>query len=664
MKSRLITTLAALAWALHGLSSTAAEPPAIAPHPSKDVSSKDVFGLARLHSYHLELSAKEWATLQDVTGGMRFGPPGGPPPQPPEKKLDTSVERHKSLGFGMEFPWAHATFSEDGKTYKDVGLRYKGNGSYMGTTRSLKRNLKVDLDHYDEDLRYYGLKTINLNADSMDGTRSKEALSFALFRAAGVPAPRTAFAQVTLTVAGKYDKELLGLYTVVEQVDRAFLKEHFKNYKGMLLKPERLRGLEYLGDDWNSYKERYQPKHTPTKDEAKRFIEFAKLVNKGDDEQFRKEIGSYLDIDEFLRFLAVNGFLVNLDSFLGVGHNYYIYLNPQTNKFVFIPWDLDLSFGGFPMGGGTPEQQMDLSMKHPHSGQNKLIDRLLAIKEVDAQYQKLLKELAVTCFTKERLVKDLDLIEKTIKEPLAKEIAAVKARKEPQGGFGPMGGMFGKPIDLHTFIDKRIASVANQLAGKSKGFVSTGFGFGPPGGPGGFGLGNFMAKPILEALDTNKDDSLTPDELKAGIKKFFAESDTEKKGKLDEKALAAGLTRIWPMPPGFGPRPGGPGGPPPGGPGRPGGPPGGFGPGGFNPGTFVASGIMRRADPDKKGTVTLDQLLKTADTLFSEVDKEKKGKLDEKTLATAINLLTAPPPGAGPPGGPLPQPKPPEDKKP
>src|SRR5205085_8062526 len=116
------------------------------------------------------------------------------------------------------------------------GVRFKGNASYMASSRGLKRNFKIELDHYDTDLRFHGLKTINLNAGAMDPTKGREALSFAVIRAAGVPAPRTAYAEVTLTVPGKYDRELLGLYTVVEQVDRTFLKDRFKNSKGVLLK--------------------------------------------------------------------------------------------------------------------------------------------------------------------------------------------------------------------------------------------------------------------------------------------------------------------------------------------------------------------------------------------------------------------------------------------
>src|SRR5207248_9690156 len=131
-------------------------------------------------------------------------------------------------------------------------------------------------------------------AGSLDPTRSRETLAFAVFRAAGVPAPRTAFAEVTLTVPGKYDKELVGLYTVVEHIDGRFLKDRFKSDKGLLMKPARMRGLDYIGDEWDKYKGQYQPQSEPTKEQAGRVIAFAKLVNQGNDEEFRKEIGSYL----------------------------------------------------------------------------------------------------------------------------------------------------------------------------------------------------------------------------------------------------------------------------------------------------------------------------------------------------------------------------------
>ena len=56
------------------------------------------------------------------------------------------------------------------------------------------------------------------------------------------------------------------------------------------------RGLEYLGEDWQRYEDRYQPKTEPTGKQKRRLIEFTKLVNQGSDERFQKEIGNYLDV--------------------------------------------------------------------------------------------------------------------------------------------------------------------------------------------------------------------------------------------------------------------------------------------------------------------------------------------------------------------------------
>ena len=71
---------------------------------------------------------------------------------------------HKSAGaFGTEFPWAKAQFTCDGETFKDVGVRYKGNFTYVASAQMLRRPLKIDLDHYAEDQRLNGQKKINLS---------------------------------------------------------------------------------------------------------------------------------------------------------------------------------------------------------------------------------------------------------------------------------------------------------------------------------------------------------------------------------------------------------------------------------------------------------------------------------------------------------------------
>jgi spore coat protein H len=425
---------------------------------------KAVFGPTIVHEYHLELSAKEWERMQKVSGGIGFFTPKKPVAPAGEEPY----EWHKSSGFGLEFPWAHADLTTGGKTYKNVGIRYKGNGSYATSVDALKRNLKIEIDHYDKDQRVHGIRTLTLNAGAVDASRLREALAYSVFRAAKVPAPRTAFAAVMLTVPGKYDKELLGLYTLVEQVNKEFLKTHFKDNSGLLLKPERTRGIDYLGDDWAKYKARYFPKRDATDMEIAHLIAFAKLVSKSDDETFRKEIGTYLDIDNFLRFIAVNTMMPNTDSFLTTGHNFYMYLHPKTNKLHFMPWDLDISFAGFPVMGSVKEQT-NMNLLTPASGKLKLVDRLLAIPEVDQQYRKIVQEIAATAFTKEKLFAEIDAMEKVTTPHLAAEARAKAARKEKNdkpGGW--IAGFFDAQPPIRSFVVGRTEAVAKQVEAMKK----------------------------------------------------------------------------------------------------------------------------------------------------------------------------------------------------
>ena len=113
---------------------------------------------------------------------------------------------------------------------------------------------------------------------------------------------------------------------------------------------------------------------------------------------------------------------------------------------------------------GSADQLMDMSLAHPYGGENRLADRLLAIKDVREAHQKIVKELATTVFRKDRLLADAAAIEGATKAILEREAAARAERAEPPVGFGPPGAPTAP--DLRTFAEKRSASIADQLAGK------------------------------------------------------------------------------------------------------------------------------------------------------------------------------------------------------
>jgi spore coat protein H len=428
-----------------------------AAHPEAD--SSGVFGLTRAHQVHLTIAAEDYPRM-DPPLPMK---PSGFGPRPGVSGNDSGAGN-----FGFEFEYVPADVRVGDETFPEVGLRYKGSGTYLVSQYRAKRSFKIDFDRNDALQTFHGHAKLNLNSGVMDATKVREALAYAVFRAAGVPAPRTAFAEVRLTVPGKYDSEYLGYYTVVEQVDKRFLRTHFGDGDGLLLKPEGIRGLPHFGDDVGTYEANYLPKDAPAEGEWERLIELTRLINKADEAEFREKIGECLDVDSFARFLAANVMLSSLDGFVGMGHNYYLYLSPKTGRFTFMPWDLDLGFGGFAMYG-TPQQMADLSLDHPHVGENKLIERLMAMPEFKAEYREQVRRLAEGAFSRETLGKDFAEVEALAAGPIVRERDALRARSEGENvGFG--GAMLAT-LPLAEFIENRLESVAAQLDGSREGYV-------------------------------------------------------------------------------------------------------------------------------------------------------------------------------------------------
>ena len=620
---------------------------------TKDISDS-MFGLTRVWKIHLHVSAKNWKAMQPPTGGFPgFGPPpnsgaerkpGEPnpaPPSPPGPNGPGGAFRPGS--FGYEFEYVKADVELNDLKLSDVGVRFKGNGTYMLSGASRKRPFKIDFDRFVEGQKFQGMQQLNLHNNVMDPTHVRQVLSYRVFEAAGIASPRTAFAEVSLTIDGECDRERLGLYTLVEEIDKAFLRRHFQTDKGMLLKPEGTQGLEYKGEDWAAYSW-FEPKSKPKKAEAQRLIDLTRLIHKADDEQFRREIGSLLDTDQFARFLAANTLLANMDSFLTQVHNYYVYLPPKSNKFVFLPWDMDLSMGAFFMAGSA-EQLQDLSISHPHVGENKLIERLLAWNEFDRNYRDQLRQLTETCFgEKGETTKSLPIVQAALKELIAQETkrAAEAQAKQGPGGFGPGFGpgpggpnMFGGQPSLETFFAKRRESITAQLAGKSKG-KNPGMSFGPPGGGGpggpggGFGPGNFHAPQILAAADADKDQKLSQREFVELSNKWLREWDKDKNGSLDEDELKNGLNDALGAPPNAAP--------------------GGFKPpAGFGPGLFLGPPLLKAADANNDKKVSKDEWAALFNGWFKQWDKNKDDRLDNADLVAGLNAAFAPPPGFGPP---------------
>lgn len=472
------------------------------------------FGLDKVYTFHLTFTAAEYHKLEPANGGSMARP---------------------GVSGDDRYPTSTAVLEFEGKKWGTLNLRYKGNSSYR-SAGALKRPIKLEFEGpdgaKDKSRTFFGMSKINLNNNAMDASQMRESLGYDVFRQEGVPCARTAFAKLYLTVPGIYNNQYAGIYTVVEQIDQTFFKDRFGKKTGPVVKPEELVGMPYLGENWDSYVVPYGAKSADKIDpeDAKRFIAYVRFVKQASDEEFAKRIREFVDVDEFLHFLAVEVMTVNLDSPLAMNHNYYITINPKTQKVVWVPWDLNLAFGGFVGGGrgGPGSAQQDLSINKPSlNGQFPLADRILAVPEFLKQYDAIVRALVTKNFTVKRLGGQMDLMAGAIRAAVKADAGVAFAQFEknmdpngdapaspapvpgtqpanggfvvvdPGGGFGPgpgfggfgggfgrgRGGMGGPP--LRQFLALRVESVLEQLDGKRDGFTSTGRagrgGFGPRG---------------------------------------------------------------------------------------------------------------------------------------------------------------------------------------
>ena len=459
------------------------------------------FGLTNLYTFHLTIAPDQWAIMEqpeEVQGNTtQLERNNGTqrstrPAPPPRRDANGPGPLQNGPRSGVEFRKGTATLEFQNQPWGSIRVRFKGHSSFRFAANSLKRSLKLDFNDLEKGRTFFGLTKLNLNNNAMDPSQLREALAYLIFRDGGVPAGRTAFARVFITVPGQHEKTYAGLYTIVEQVDERFLKARFDTKQGMLLKPERLAGLPYLGDDWAAYTNQTSAKTAITTNDANRFLQLVKCLNFADDARFQTVIADYVEVDEFLRFLAVQALLANMDSPLMTGHNYYLYLHPQTQKFLWLPWDLNEAFGAFGPAGSA-SVQMNLSLDRPFTSANRLAERLLQSSAVKEQYHEILRGLLATHFNAARLFPVVDAMAATIRSSLAGDRmvsvpqfeAALAELGQPtalatdnlersgvrRGGPDGPGESHRNRPPLKTFINQRTTSARLQLDGKSSGSV-------------------------------------------------------------------------------------------------------------------------------------------------------------------------------------------------
>ena len=389
---------------------------------AKELTLDDIFPTDRVIDVQITVSEKDWNTIRYQSRNF----------------MSALNESRQFAPIDHPYTYVEASVSIDGVVFPKVGIRKKG---FIGSQSHTRPSLKVKLNHIDTEAEIEGLTNLTLNNNKQDISQVSQFMGYALFNAMGSPAPRCAYAKVT--VNGKS----LGIYSHVETFRKPLLKRAFGNNKGALYEGT----VVDFNKEWeNSFE------HKRGNDALGREKIIALINVLADNQVTEQTIGELVDLESFYRFWAIESLLGFWDGYSGNTNNFFIYLNPETDKFHFLPWGADSLFMKFGMFDRRTNSRTPISVKT----QGLIAYRLYQLAEGREQYAKTMTALLKNHWSAEELLTELDRIVAMIQSHLIPEQRAFQG----EGWWEEKATFEGTVEQVRHFIRTRESDILDEIA--------------------------------------------------------------------------------------------------------------------------------------------------------------------------------------------------------
>lgn len=326
-----------------------------------------VFEPTRLLQIEIEVAPADWDTIRvehyDLFGRLLDNCPGPLPIEP--------------------YTVVPATVTIDGERIENVGLRKKG---FLGSANRVRPSLKLSFDEFEPGREWKSLERLTLNNNQQDDSLVDTCLAYRVFRDAGLPAPRCNWARVRVNGVD------LGVYSNVESVRRRYIGRFFDDNSGNLYEGQ-------VADLRSVWVDNYEEKPGNSGDRS----DLAALVAAAGapDASLLASLDPVLDVDAFLTFWATEVLVGHWDGFGGNRNNHYLYRDPSTGKFHFLPWGPDSAFG-------DPNPFLPAPPPPSLWANNVLASRLHALPEIRQRYRERMESLLTTAWNEAALMAEVD----------------------------------------------------------------------------------------------------------------------------------------------------------------------------------------------------------------------------------------------------------------
>lgn len=296
-----------------------------------------------------------------------------------------------------------------------------------------KQAIKIEFDTKFNQT-FFSRPSIKLRSESSDPTMMREKLYIDVLNAAGVPTQQGAWVRVFM------NSKPVGLYLMVDDIGHSFLKQTVHHGDGEVVRgslwqmnaPEvdQQGDLKYFGPTAESYpKDCYKMKALGGNPATAPMTQLIQLMKDLDDFQPSSMDGSkywesLIDVDGFLRNMAMEYLGGSWDAYWWSGSNYFLYFNPALGpdkppkgKWQWISTDFDGTFGdGDPTDTLTTYQAYADFSKHDRPMVTKLI---LQSPELNKRFNQTLKDIVSYAFKPEALFPRLEAYEKMLEKDVA-----------------------------------------------------------------------------------------------------------------------------------------------------------------------------------------------------------------------------------------------------
>ncbi len=285
-----------------------------------------VFDTTQVQRMDITIDATNWSVMQSNLAGLKAQVGGSTDFSLMDDPIDVPCD--------IEY---------NGKQWYRVGIRFKGNSSLYGAN-SNKLPFKLNFDKFEDiypaidNQRFYGFKKFSLKNNCKDASEIHELMASELFRDFGLKGPHTAFYKLYVDVGG--GPVYFGLYTLVEEVDDTVIKTQYNDNDGNLYKPEE-DAATFATGTFNTYEfaKKTNESDLDYSDVQTLYDVLNSDLRVTDPSTWKTNLEAILDVPVFLKWFAANNVLQNWDTYGVMPHNYYLYRNPDTQLFEWIPWD-------------------------------------------------------------------------------------------------------------------------------------------------------------------------------------------------------------------------------------------------------------------------------------------------------------------------------------